>query len=185
MSPVIAGEGWFLLHSLLLGIVISFTYDLFRILRRIVPHGVIVMSLEDLVFWMCTTAGIFYMLYYESNGMVRWFSVLGAAAGMLLYKKTLSKPFVAAVSGVVNWLLERIGKFLHWLFTPLRSIYRKWKMHAARQRRKAQMRMRVHRRRVKKQLTVFREKIKMKLRTKREKKPERGDRHGKKKTGIS
>ena len=87
MSSQIAGEGWFMLHSFLLGAFITFCYDLFRILRRIIPHGIFWISLEDLVFWVMATGGIFYLLYYENNGMFRWFAVIGAGAGMLLYKK--------------------------------------------------------------------------------------------------
>lgn len=37
VSPVIAGEGVFILHSFLLGVIITFIYDLFRIVRRIIP----------------------------------------------------------------------------------------------------------------------------------------------------
>ena len=94
VSPVIAGEGVFMLHSFLLGVIITFIYDLFRIFRRIIPHGWFLLSLEDLVFWVLATAGIFYMLYYENNGMFRWFSVIGAGTGMFLYKKTLSAALV-------------------------------------------------------------------------------------------
>ncbi len=61
VSPVIAGEGVFILHSFLLGVVITFIYDLFRIVRRIIPHGWFLLSLEDLpsgywqrqVFFIC------------------------------------------------------------------------------------------------------------------------------------
>lgn len=69
VSPVIAGEGVFILHSFLLGVIITFIYDLFRIVRRIIPHGWFLLSLEDLAFWILATAGIFYMLYYENSGM--------------------------------------------------------------------------------------------------------------------
>ena len=98
VSPVIAGEGVFMLHSFLLGVIITFIYDLFRIFRRIIPHGCSCVSLEDLVFWVLATAGIFYMLYYENNGMFRWFSVIGAGTGMFLYKKTFERS--AGKSGV-------------------------------------------------------------------------------------
>ena len=57
VSPVIAGEGVFMLHSFLLGVIITFIYDLFRILRRIIPHGWFLLSLEDLAFWILATAG--------------------------------------------------------------------------------------------------------------------------------
>ena len=72
-----------MLHSFLLGAFITFCYDLFRILRRIIPHGIFWISLEDLVFWVMATGGIFYLLYYENNGMFRWFAVIGAGAGKM------------------------------------------------------------------------------------------------------
>ena len=72
-----------MLHSFLLGAGIAFGYDLFRILRRVIPHGILWISLEDLLFWLLTAGSIFSLLYYENNGMFRWIAVFSAGAGML------------------------------------------------------------------------------------------------------
>ena len=80
-------ENVFLLHSLVLGIFVTFVYDLLRIFRRVVPHASLVMSLEDFAFWVYCGAEVFLLMYRESNGTLRWFAVLGALAGMLCYKR--------------------------------------------------------------------------------------------------
>ena len=46
-----------------MGIVITFMYDGFLILRRLIKHSDILVSLEDMVFWIACAIGVFYMLY--------------------------------------------------------------------------------------------------------------------------
>lgn len=163
VSPVIAGEGVFMLHSFLLGVIITFIYDLFRIFRRIIPHGWFLLSLEDLVFWVLATAGIFYMLYYENNGMFRWFSVIGAGTGMFLYKKTLSTVLVNFVSGTINKLIALIGKILWKLSAPVRFLWHRMKVLAGRGARRAAREARIRRRQIKYRLTAWKKVIKMRL----------------------
>jgi spore cortex biosynthesis protein YabQ len=85
-----ADENSFLLHSFCLGIYITFVYDLLRIVRRAFPHRKWIVSLEDLGFWVYCGGKVFLLMYRESDGSLRWFAVMGALAGMLLYRKLLS-----------------------------------------------------------------------------------------------
>ena len=64
-------ENVFLLHSLLMGIFITFVYDLLRIFRRVAPHGQFLVSLEDLAFWVYCGGEVFLLMYRESNGTLR------------------------------------------------------------------------------------------------------------------
>ena len=50
MSQNIINEVTFLLHSFLLGIAITFAYDGFLVLRRLVSHSLFLISLEDMIF---------------------------------------------------------------------------------------------------------------------------------------
>lgn len=163
MSGQIAEEGLFLLHSFLLGILITLMYDLFRILRRIVPHGIFLISLEDLIFWILATVGIFYLLLLENNGMFRWFAVIGSGAGMLLYRKTLSGPFVALTAGGVNAVLHFLGKALWKLSAPLRFLGRRCALLSRRAAAKAAREARIGRRRLNSRLTAWRRAVKMKI----------------------
>ena len=45
-------ENVFLLHAVLLGVEITFLYDILRILRRAFAHSGIMVSLEDIAFWI-------------------------------------------------------------------------------------------------------------------------------------
>lgn len=108
-------ENVFLLYALLMGIFITFVYDILRIFRRVVPHGNLLISLEDIGFWIYCAAKVFMLMYHESNGTLRWFAVLGALVGMLAYKKLVSPFFVKYTSLVLKKLfgiLEKFGKFV-------------------------------------------------------------------------
>lgn len=125
MSQNIVNEVTFLLHSFLMGIIITFIYDGFLILRRLIRHNLFLISVEDLFFWIACAIGVFYMLYEENNGILRWFAVFGASMGMLAYKLSVSRIVVNAVS----MLMERIGNiFFHifrFLLRPFRFLGKK------------------------------------------------------------
>ena len=168
MSLQIAEEGVFLLHSFLLGVCITFIYDLFRIFRRIVPHGGFWISLEDLFFWILAAIGIFSLLYYENNGAFLWFAVLGAGTGMLIYKKTLSDPFVKGMAKAVNALLALIGRILWRMSAPIRFLLKKCRILAGRAARKGRRSLRIWRRGINSRLTVWRKAFRMKLKKAKE-----------------
>ena len=71
MSPDILRELVFLWHALFLGMVLSFFYDWFLIARRLISHGTIAASVEDLLFWAIFAISIFVLLYKENNGALR------------------------------------------------------------------------------------------------------------------
>ena len=114
-----ASENQFLLHSLFLGVFITFVYDLLRIFRRVVPHGSFLVSMEDLAFWIYCGSEVFLLMYHESNGTLRWFAVIGALVGMVLYKKLVSSLFVKYVSLILNKILDIIEKILIFICRPL------------------------------------------------------------------
>lgn len=123
-------ENVFLLYALIMGIFITFVYDILRIFRRIVPHGGLLVSLEDIGFWIYCAAKVFLLMYHESNGTLRWFAVLGALAGMSAYKKLVSPFFVKYVSLVLQKLLKALGKAGRFLFRPFRWLLQKGKKGA-------------------------------------------------------
>lgn len=117
MGSSAISENLFLLYSLLMGITMTFVYDIFRILRRVWNHNQFLISLEDILFWMVTAVSVFYLMHTQSNGTLRWFAILGALCGMFVYKKTLSGFLVKWISfilgkivGVCRKVLGIIGK---------------------------------------------------------------------------
>lgn len=122
-------ENVFLLHAVFLGVEITFLYDILRILRRVFVHSGIMVSLEDIAFWIYCAGKVFLLMFRESNGNLRWFAVLGALTGMYLYHKTFSLLLVKYVSGLLNSILSPIRRKTQavksWLKKQLTSL---WKM---------------------------------------------------------
>lgn len=125
MSPQIVEETLFLYHSVLLGIFVAAVYDIIRILRRVVRHNRFFISLEDIIYWIFCAFEVFYLLYKESSGVLRWFSILGIAFGMFLYLISISRFVVSLLSGAIKKCLHFIGKLLSILFLPFKKAGRK------------------------------------------------------------
>ena len=61
VSEGIFTEAVFLGISVLVGMGLFLLYDIFRIFRRIVPHGAIWIGVEDFCYWLLCTAAVFLM----------------------------------------------------------------------------------------------------------------------------
>jgi len=112
----------FLWQSVLVGIGITFVYDLLRIVRRVISHRQWVVSLEDLFFWLCCTVLVFWWMYRVTNGGMRWFAVAGALTGMCLYKRLLSVPLVTYISKLLQGILRIVGKAVRLILRPLSAV---------------------------------------------------------------
>lgn len=154
-----SNENIFLFYALIMGIFITFVYDILRIFRRVVPHGNFLVSLEDIAFWIYCATEVFLLMYHESNGTLRWFAVLGAMVGMFAYKKLISPPFVKYVSVALQKLLGLLGRVGNFLLKPVRSVGAKAAGVAGR----AAHRAGRSRRFLKKKLTFFLKVLKMNL----------------------
>lgn len=87
------------------GVLILALYDVIRIFRRVVPHGILAVALEDAAYWLATALLVFQLLYRENDGAVRGYALLAVAAGMFLYHQTVSSWLVMHISGILRWCL--------------------------------------------------------------------------------
>lgn len=126
MSQDIVMEVNFLIHSIIVGVVITFAYDWLLILRKCIRHNYFFIHFEDIIFWIACALGVFYMLYRENNGILRWFAVLGATIGMWVYKSLVSALFVKITSTIiiktVKFIIKPILFVLRKIFGLLRKI---------------------------------------------------------------
>ena len=128
MESPAAQENLFLFYSVIMGIYITFLYDLLRIGRRVITHNGFWVSVEDLAFWIYCAMKVFYLMHAESDGTLRWFAILGALLGMFLYKKTISPFFVkymALIFGTVFRILRRVAGILCRPLKKLKKILKK------------------------------------------------------------
>lgn len=122
MSREIVQELTFFTHSVIMGLVITFIYDWIRVLRRLFKHGPVLMSAEDFLFWLACGIGVFYMLYRENNGTLRWFAVLGATIGMFFYKLVVRDAFVNVMSTCLHKIMWSVFHLLQIVLKPLKRL---------------------------------------------------------------
>jgi spore cortex biosynthesis protein YabQ len=107
MNHEITVELQFFCWSIIWGAIILISYDVLRIIRRLINHNSFILAVEDLIFWVATSVFIFAMMYRENNGIIRGFAVMGMGIGMFLYHYILSEL-----------LVKLITSFIHTLFRP-------------------------------------------------------------------
>lgn len=100
MSISVIKEMEFLIQSIICGICITFVYDWLKIFRNLWKHSNVIVSIEDAIYWIGCSVFVFSVLHQENNGILRWFVVIGAAIGMLIYKTTISRYFVKTITGI-------------------------------------------------------------------------------------
>ena len=156
-------EGQFFLDSFLLGICAAVLYDGLRIFRNVFRHGIFWISVEDLLYWAVVSVCIFYLLYYENNGALRWFALLGTALGMLMFQKTVSPVFVRSLSAFFLWVKKGLIQAAGFLAKPFcragKAAGRSACRSAAKMKRKSGQAARI----LKKRLTVGRRMVKILL----------------------
>lgn len=121
MSSQILEETLILYHSVMLGIYVAVIYDIIRIFRRIVHHNRFFLSLEDILYWIFCAWEVFYLLYEENSGVLRWFTILGIALGMFLYLISISGFVVGFISGISIKCLQKTGKIFGFVTRPVKK----------------------------------------------------------------
>lgn len=123
MSQDIVQEVTFFLHSIFVGLIITFAYDWILIIRRLWKHGRFLTSSEDLLYWFACGIGVFYMLYRENSGVLRWFAVMGAALGMLFYKIVMKNRFVYIMSTYIHKIMWFIFRVIQFVLKPIKRLF--------------------------------------------------------------
>ncbi len=94
MSQNIAAEAQLLLLSMATGASLMALYDILRIFRLILPHGWFWIGMEDLLYWLFSGLAVFYLLYRENNGTLRFYVIGTVLAAMLVYDRVCSIFFL-------------------------------------------------------------------------------------------
>ena len=117
-----SSEEEILLSSFFAGLYIPFIYDIIRSFRAAIPHAKSVEALEDLGYWIYIFFSIFNWMQEESNGSMRWFAVLGACFGMLLYKRVAKEQIVRQLSRILHFVFSTFCKVFKKLTSPIAKI---------------------------------------------------------------
>lgn len=112
VSDQIIGEVLLFGDSFLLGILLFVLYDVIRIFRRILPRGIVLVSVEDFLFWFFAGSAVFVLLYRENDGALRFYVLGGMLAGALLYYLCISRKFMPWITRKIAGIKKQLKKIL-------------------------------------------------------------------------
>ncbi|MCL2592766.1 MAG: spore cortex biosynthesis protein YabQ [Defluviitaleaceae bacterium] len=105
------------LFTILIGAFLGIIYDIFRILRKAFKHGKLLTNIEDIIYWLFVTFVMFYLMLNRNYAEIRFFVILGAFSGMIVYFLTISR-FVRKIAIIV------IGFAIKIILIPLKIIFK-------------------------------------------------------------
>lgn len=97
-------------------------YDVLRIIRNVFPHEGMLMTVEDLSYWIFNAWFLFRMMYRENNGELRGYVMVGVVLGMVLYNVTISPHIVRSISWIFLHIRKKCEILKNRLKKPLKHI---------------------------------------------------------------
>ncbi len=92
------------------GAAMTALYDAIRIFRRIRRHGIVWLSIEDMLYWIAFAVMEFALLYQVNSGIPRMYIFLGSAVGAAVYHFCLGRYLIRAASYLIRSAKKRLKK---------------------------------------------------------------------------
>jgi spore cortex biosynthesis protein YabQ len=80
----VSGELALFVQFFLMGAMVALSYDFLRVIRRIIAHGLLWISLEDIIFSLLAGGGLFLVLCDKNDGILRGYILLAALLGVIV-----------------------------------------------------------------------------------------------------
>lgn len=102
-------------ESILIGFLLCFIFDIFKILRLTIKHCYTLIFLEDLIFFIISAIITYSFMVNVSFGQIRFFIITGELIGFVLFRFLISKFIIAIFLFIIN-TLKKIIKFIFKIF---------------------------------------------------------------------
>lgn len=89
------------------GVCAAAFFDLFRMLRKLLPHSRLAVALEDIIFWTVTGICAFLLLMIFQSGRLRIFLPIAFGMGSALWMASFSRLLLGPVSRGLLFLKEK------------------------------------------------------------------------------
>lgn len=108
---LIVDQVYVFMYAIIGGAIVAFFYDFLRIKRRAIKTNVIIVGLEDILYWLVASVFLFITVYKSNSGEMRGYIFIGNVIGVLLYESLLSHIFIASSVMIIN-IIKRIFLFI-------------------------------------------------------------------------
>ncbi len=110
-------EAYVFLSAMGTGLITGFLYDLFRLKRKALKTRGLMVTLEDVFFWIITAVLVFITAYISNQGEIRLYFFLAMLSGVVIYYSFLSFWVTQILTFIVKIIIWPFA-FLIQLFKP-------------------------------------------------------------------
>lgn len=119
------GDTEYFLCSLLLGVFLGVVYDVFRLIRIILPKNNTIIFFEDILFCMFSTASFLILAFNVGSGRIRGMAAFGTLFGFSLYYSTLGKLVYKANEKIISFIKKMIRRVVSFFAAPIVLLLKK------------------------------------------------------------
>jgi hypothetical protein len=113
VSASVWQELTFVGNAACLGAMLFFLYDLLRVFRRLLPHSLFWVSVEDFFYWIFFTGAVFRLMAHQNDGRIRGFALIGMAGGMAFYYLLFGRIFLRVAEKITKIIRKRLKSLHH------------------------------------------------------------------------
>ena len=106
----------------IVGIIISFLFDIFRILRKVYKFSNMLIYMQDILFWLLTGIIILQAIFKFNSGDIRIFLFLGIFVGVFIYISLFSIYVIKISSFILKLINTLIRKLINVFKVPICKI---------------------------------------------------------------
>ncbi len=118
----LSNQAYIFFISIIIGLIIGFLYDFFRLLRKVVNHKNTTVYIEDTIFWLLSTFISFYILLHKNNLEFRFYLLLGIFLGLIFYFLCISYFVMTLTIKLIKLILKPIAFILKILYPHFRTV---------------------------------------------------------------
>ncbi len=104
---LIVDQVYIFMYAIIGGAIAALFYDFLRIKRRAIKTNTIIVSLEDVIYWLAAAVFLFVTVYKSNSGEMRGYIVIGNIIGVFLYESLFSNIIIASSVMIIN-IIKRI-----------------------------------------------------------------------------
>lgn len=108
MQLIVVEQLLTLIYAGILGIILGFAYDIFRILRMIMNSKNISIFIQDILYFVLSGVITFWFVLYFNSGDSRFYILAGEAIGWILYHLTIGNLIYKCSNKLVKSLKSKI-----------------------------------------------------------------------------
>lgn len=105
-----------------MGFLLGAYYDVFRFWRKTVRSSTVVVVLQDCLFFSTSAVVIFLFSLAMTEGVVRFYVLLGSAIGFWAYRRTVGNALLRTVEMIQRWVKRTYDGVCRLLCIPISYI---------------------------------------------------------------